>query len=93
MRALVILNTAVVGSTATAGCSIPATESIEVLAFPPNSVPVSLIVQTFSEASHSFSIAVTFGRRLVNVKAQSNESVHEASSDVLRKTTTVPYLL
>jgi hypothetical protein len=88
--ALVILNTAVLGKTATAGYSIPPTVSIDELASPVKLVPVSLIFHANVVESHSGAIAVTLGRTFVKEYWQSKPSLQTASSDVLRKTTSFP---
>ena len=69
---------------------MPLALSIDVLEFPVKPVPLSFRVQTFYDASHSLTIAFTSGSTLVNVYSHSNASWHEASSESLRKTTTLP---
>jgi hypothetical protein len=53
-------------------------------------VPVNLTVQVLEVESHSGAIAVTYGTVDVNLYLQLSAIPHEASSDVFKKTRSLP---
>jgi hypothetical protein len=87
-----MINTASVSKTDSVVCSTPSIESLTDEASPVNPIPVALTFHTFFDESYSVVAAVTFGTTFVKMKFLQISSSHGASSDVFRKTRTVPFL-